>query len=279
MTRYVPNHVVDRLLDEDSLPLKGASAQATILFADLENFTQLSAEMGAAETVAVLNEYFSVMTDAVYQYEGIVDKYIGDALMAVFGPPYPAPDDTIRACHSAIAMMRGVRKLNETRRSKGLTELELRIGMSAGEVVAGNVGSSRRMDYTVIGDSVNLASRLETANKEFGTHILLSEFARERIGSNFTLREVDCIPIRGFAEPITLFELLDYHDETSFSSMQECVEIFHHALELYRNEEWLEALKWFCRVLDANPGDALSQKYVDRCSEYWHSPPGEHAER
>ncbi len=185
MTRYMTKEVVEKLLESGEETLGGQLQVASILFADIRNFTGLTERMGAHETVVMLNEYFTRMADVVLKYDGILDKYIGDALMAVFGAPFSSGEDADRAVKTGVEMMRVLRDFNQQRLQHSHTPLDIGIGISTDEVVSGNIGSLQRMDYTVIGNGVNLASRLESANKLYKTNILISEFTFHQLKDTY----------------------------------------------------------------------------------------------
>jgi adenylate cyclase len=190
MARYMTREVMDRLLESGDSVLGGSMQEATILFSDIRGFTSMSEALGPRETVSMLNEYFTDMVDVIFDNGGILDKYIGDGLMALFGLPFPGEDDADKAVSVASGMISALRQLNWKRERKGLKHINIGVGVSSGEVIAGNIGSPKRMDYTVIGDCVNLASRLETANKHYGTRVLLCENTAKRLRNDWMLREI-----------------------------------------------------------------------------------------
>jgi len=196
MARYMTAEVAEQVLAEGESALGGRSAAATILFSDIQGFTAIAERLGPQDTVSMLNEYFTEMVEIVFEYNGILDKYIGDAIMAVFGTPFPSPDDADNAVRVAVRMQRVLASMNRKRQEVGQPPFEVRIGISSGDVVAGNIGSARRMDYTVIGDGVNTAARLESANKQLGTRILISGSTRELLRDEYRLRELDLILAR-----------------------------------------------------------------------------------
>jgi adenylate cyclase len=184
----------------------------TILFSDIRSFTTISEKMEAQALVGLLNEYFTEMVTAVMSEDGVVDKYIGDAIMAVFGAPVPKTDDAVHAVRAAVKMGQALAVLNERLTARGLAPLGTGIGVHTGDVVAGNIGSERRMEYTVIGDAVNLASRLETATKELGVHILISEDTYELTKDHIDARPVKEIHVKGRAKPVMTYEVLGLRD-------------------------------------------------------------------
>src|SRR5581483_396860 len=200
-----------------------------------------------------------------------LDKFIGDAIMAAFGLPVPGPDDKDRALRAAIAMIRSLRTWNRERR--GGPELDMGVGLNTDVVLAGNIGSPKRMDYTIIGDGVNLASRLEGACKHYGARILLSERTQAKLRGVYRLREVDRVIVKGKTEPVAVFECLDYHDTESFPNLMETVGAFGEGLARYRQADFDAAREWFDRALKANPGDRLAALYRDQSQTLIDNPP------
>jgi adenylate cyclase len=203
MTAAVMNHLLD-----GKVSLGGQSLPVTVLFSDIRGFTSISEQMDPQQLVALLNEYFTEMVNIVMNEGGVVDKYIGDAIMAVFGAPVPKPDDAVNAVRAAVKMRRALADLNERLVARGQPALRTGIGIHTGEVVAGNIGSERRMEYTVIGDAVNLASRLESNTKELGVNVLISEDTYELTKHTIETRPVRSITVKGRAQPVMTYEVL-----------------------------------------------------------------------
>ena len=268
MARYMTREVAEQVIAQGDSALGGRSQQVTILFADIANFTTLAERLGPQETVALLNEYFSEMVEVIFEHRGILDKYIGDAIMAVFGAPLSSPRDADNAVRSAIRMQQGLADFNARRAGNGEPPLDVRIGINSGQVVAGNIGSARRMDYTVIGDSVNLASRLESANKIYGTTILLSESTVAQLRDAYPLREIDSLRVRGRARPVAIHEVRF----ASFSALQT-----HYAtgLRAYRAGDWSSALAAFEAALAITPGDVPSRVLRNRALAFAAEPPSD----
>ena len=265
MVRFMSDRVVEQLLDLDETLLGGAAQEVTILFADIRNFTGLSERLGAREMVAVLNDYFALMVDVIFKHGGTLDKFIGDAIMAVFGAPFVAADDTDDAVATAIEMLARLREFNQRQESEGRSTLKIGVGIDTGEVVAGTIGSPRRMDYTVIGDHVNVASRVESANKYYGTRILVTEDTRKRLRKDHRIREIDKARVIGRDGPVTLFEILDYHDDDSFPNIENVLAAYEQGLAHYRAQEWDEGAAHFAEALRGNPNDRPTQIFLDRC--------------
>ncbi|HUP25941.1 MAG TPA: GAF domain-containing protein [Thermoanaerobaculia bacterium] len=275
MARYMDPALADRLLAEGEEILGGQSALATVLFSDIRSFTSLTEELGAQGTVSLLNEYFTLMVDCIQSESGMLDKFIGDAIMATFGIPLPHDDDEDRAVKAAVAMMRELATWNRRRLENGLKPVDIGIGLNTDTVVSGNIGSPKRMDFTVIGDGVNLASRLESACKQYGAHILVSENTYKRLKGTYRSREADRVIVKGKTEPSVLYEVLDYHTEGSFPNIAEVLSLFKLGQEHYRRGVFDRARSAFEQALKLHPGDALSQLYVERCRRLMRHPPGE----
>jgi adenylate cyclase len=185
----------------------GETRQATILMSDIRGFTRMASVLSPAEVVAFLNDYLTHMVDAVVAEEGRLDKFIGDGLLAVFGAPQEHPDDPQRACRVALRMRTVLAELNAQRAAQGLAPIAIGIGIHTGPVVAGNIGSARKMEYTVIGDTVNVASRIEQLTKQYGTDIIVSAATRAAVGEAFVLRELPPAQVAGKDEPLLVFAL------------------------------------------------------------------------
>ena len=273
MARYMIKEVLDKLLEEGEDALGGQTQEATILFSDIRQFTSLSESLAPHEVVALLNEYFGLMVDAVLEAGGILDKYIGDAIMAVFGAPFSNPEDADNAVDSASEMMVRLHAFNERRAAAGLAPIDIGIGMNTDQVLSGNIGSSKRMDYTVIGDGVNLAARLEGVTKAYGTRVLISEFTRRELRRPHLLREVDLIRVKGKAQPVAIFEVLDYHTHATFPGRDRALALWEEGLQAYRRRDWRAGVRAFLGALEVHPGDTPSRLYAERCQALGAVPP------
>jgi adenylate cyclase len=274
MAKYMDPAITDQLLARGEDLLGGKSQEATILFSDIRGFTTLTEELGAQGTVALLNEYFTIMVECISRQGGMLDKFIGDAIMAIFGTPLPHEDDADRAIRAAIAMLSDLRTYNETRLAFGRKPIDMGVGLNTGQIVSGNIGSPKRMDYTVIGDGVNLASRLEGACKEYGARILVSEDTLDRARGTYRMREMDRVIVKGKTQPVAVYEVLDYHTDATFPNLVDVLGHFRDGLELYRDQRFDDACAAFEEALAANPADRASQLYVERCRLLRASPPG-----
>jgi len=209
-SKFVSKSVVDELLkDPKMLQLGGQKKILTVLFSDIRSFTSLSETMPPEELVEHLNEYLQAMTDLVIQYDGTLDKYVGDEIMAFWGAPLPQDDHALRSCKCAVEMMEKLNQLNAQWDEQGKPALYIGIGVNTGEMVVGNMGSSSRMDYTLMGDNVNLGARLEGTNKEYGTNIIISEFTYEQVKDHIISRELDLVRVKGKERPVKIYELID----------------------------------------------------------------------
>jgi adenylate cyclase len=275
MSRYMSKAVMDELLEGGNAALGGASREVSVLFSDIRGFTTMSERLGPRETVAMLNDYFTDMVDVVFAHNGILDKYIGDMIMAVFGSVRSTTDDAANAVKVGSRMMMALRELNLRRGIAGQEAIRIGIGISTGDVVAGSIGSPKRLEYTVIGDRVNLAERLQNANKYYGTGVLICETTAARLSVPVRMRELDLIRVRGMQRPVSLSEVLEHHTTDTFPHMDEVIFAFAEAVAHYRDRNWDQAIRLFSEVLRANPADRPSSLYLDRCEIYRKTPPPE----
>jgi len=275
MARYMDPAIAARMLDHgsDAALLGGASTRATVLFSDIRGFTTLTEELGAQGTVAFLNEYFSLMVECIVREEGMLDKFIGDAIMAAFGLPIAHNDDEDRAVRAAIAMIRECRRWSLDRVRRGQKPVEMGIGLNTDMVVSGNIGSAKRMDYTLIGDGVNLASRLESACKAYSAQILISENTFNRLRGTYRIRNIDQVVVKGKTEPVGVYEVLDHHTEESFPNLMDVVNYFNEGMRHYRAAKFANAITQFEKALAYHPQDKLATTYIDRCQHLLDHPP------
>jgi adenylate cyclase len=273
MARYMSPEVAEQLLAAGEAVLGGKDQKVSILFSDVRNFTTMSEAWGARETVSMLNEYFERMVDVILSHRGVLDKFIGDAVMALFGVPFNGEHDADDAVRVANAMFVALRAFNAQRRREGKAPIGIGVGIATGVVVVGNIGSTKRMEYTAIGDSVNLASRLESATKYYGTGVLISESTRAELANKTLLREIDLLRVQGKKEPVAIFEAMDHLTEETFPNLSPAVERYAEAIRHYRAREFKDALAGFRETLVLNPGDKPSRLYVERCEHFIASPP------
>ncbi|MBI5116740.1 adenylate/guanylate cyclase domain-containing protein [Candidatus Poribacteria bacterium] len=271
---YMNPKVVDQIAgNPEMLELGGKEMVLTALFSDVAGFTTISEQLTAHQLVELLNEYLTAMTDIVLKYDGLLDKYEGDAIMAVFGAPIHYPDHAARSCFVALEMQEQLKSMREKWKAEGKPELHARVGMNTGTMVVGNMGSRIRFDYTVMGDSVNLASRLEGVNKQYSTNIMISEFTLEHCKSDVIVREVDLIRVKGKAKPVRIYEVLARANDSLADTMKLVIEHYSAGLEAYRAKKWQEGIAAFQQVLEIRPGDGPSLTHLKRCNEYLKAPP------
>lgn len=275
MARYMSAEVADELLAAGDAGLSGKDQTVSIMFSDVRGFTRMAESMGARETVSILNSYFTDMVDVIFDHGGILDKYIGDAIMALFGAPFPKPEDPDNALAAANDMLRTLKVFNARQSGAGLTELEIGIGLSTGNVIVGNIGSIKRMEYTVIGDAVNLASRLESANKFYGTRILLSDFTVASLKAPALLREIDLLRVKGKDRPVAVFEAVGWRAAENYAQLAAVMEQHEAGIVAYRLRQWDKAAAAFAQVLAIDPADGPARIYRNRVKLYAKTPPPE----
>ena len=273
MARYMDPSLADQLVAGGDEILGGKSTVATVLFSDVRSFTTLTEDLGAQGTVALLNDYFTIMVECIQREEGMLDKFIGDAIMAIFGTPFSHEDDEDRAVRAACAMITELGPFNQARIDEGKSPIDMGVGLATDTIVSGNIGSPKRMDYTVIGDGVNLASRLEGACKEYAARILISENTFRKLRGTYRSREVDRVIVKGKTEPVAVYEILDFHTEETFPNVMEVLNEFKSGLLRYREGRWDDAISLFKEGLSLNPDDKVSQIYIERCEYLKANPP------
>jgi adenylate cyclase len=273
MSRYIDPSIADQLLANKSDIFEGQNVHATVLFSDIRGFTTLTEQLGPQGTVHLLNEYFEIMVDCISKEGGILDKFIGDAIMAGFGIPQSLGDNEDRGLRAALAMIQSLESWNTTRESDGKLPVHIGIGLNSDNIVSGNIGSKKRMDFTMIGDGVNLAARLESACKQYSAKILISEFTKARLKGTYRMREIDLVVVKGKTVPIAVYEVLDYHTDESFPHLMEVLSLFKDGVSKYREMNWDSAQAQFKKCLELNAKDAISQMYIDRCELLRASPP------
>jgi len=275
MSRYMDPGLADQILESGEELLGGKSTVATVLFSDIRGFTTLSEELGAQGTVSLLNEYFTVMVECIQKEGGMLDKFIGDAIMAAFGIPLSHEDDEDRAVRAAIGMINALHVWNRQRVAEGKKPVGMGVGLNTDTIVSGNIGSPKRMDYTLIGDGVNLASRMEGLCKQYYAGILISENTYRRLKGTYRIREVDRVQVKGKTESVGIYEVLDYHNEETYPGLIDVLNHFRDGLALYRRREWDRAIGCFNEALRINPHEQLCKMYIERCLAFRVQPPGE----
>ena len=271
---YLSPEVISRVVrNPDLLKLGGEKKDMTIMFLDIRNFTSLSECLEPQQLVGFMNEFHSAMTEVILEHGGTLDKYIGDAIMAFFGAPVDRPDHARAGCRTALAMME---RLYECRRNwhfPGFSRIEIGIGLSSGDMVVGNMGSLKRLSYTVMGDHVNLASRLEGLTKVYGVKILISQSTYAGVEGGVTCREIDVVKVKGKSKAVAIYEpfMTDYFSDGSFAFIPP----FEEGLRAYRGQRFDEAIKCFENVLRIKPQDNPSTLYIERCQRLKATPPPE----
>ncbi|MEM6835614.1 MAG: GAF domain-containing protein [Cyanobacteria bacterium P01_C01_bin.120] len=272
--RYMTPGVAERVmaLGEDML-MRGERRDVTVLFSDIRGYTTLSENLEADKVVELLNAYFETMVEAVFTYEGTLDKFIGDAIMAVYGAPLPLPNHAWSAVQSALDMRQRLVLFNSERREKQQPEVRIGIGISSGEVVSGNIGSQRKMEYTVIGDGVNLSSRLEGVTKQYGCDIVLSEHTYELCEDLIWVRELDKTRVKGKTKPVSIYELIDFKKNPLDQATQDFLALYQEGREAYTSMKFQQAIACFKKAAQLRPGDRAVNIHLDRAHKYLGNPP------
>lgn len=265
---YVSPDVVEIMTENpEKLKLGGETREITIIFTDLRGFTTLSEGLKSEEVVYMLNQLNSPLTHTILKHKGLLDKYIGDAIMAIFNAPVNIPNHADMACKASLEMLNIIDKVNEKFRSEGLPSVDIGIGINTGIATVGNIGSDIRFDYTAIGDSVNLASRLEGLNKIYKTQIIISEFVAEKLQDNYCYRLLDKVIVKGKEKPVTVYQLLKDNPEN-----KKLTESFNEAIKLYFSKQFEDALAKFSYIYN-NFNDQTSTVFIERCKGYISNPP------
>ncbi len=269
---YMTSSVVQEVLnDPDKLKLGGEKKNLSVLFSDIRSFTTISEKMEPEELVHFLNEYLTVMTDIVFNHDGVLDKYMGDAIMAIYGAPAERTDHAYRACITALEMMQSLRELHKPWEERGLPKMNIGIGVSTGPMVVGNMGSERRFDYTVMGDTVNLGARLEAINKMYGTNIIISEHTYTAVKDIMACRELDVVKVKGKDLPVKIYELMARKGgDDRYATL---AGLFEKGVGFYRGMKWDEAIQTFNEVLKLRANDSASKLYIERCNALAKDPP------
>ena len=272
-SKYVPRMIVDQLLRVGTIAeLGGEKKKITVLFSDIKNFTQLSEQLPPNVLMLHLSEYLNALTNCIHRYNGNIDKYIGDSIMAFWGAPVDDPNQVHHACLALLDCQSEVGRLSRVAVARGKPVFATRFGMNVGEAIVGNLGSSDRLNYTAIGDTVNLASRLEEANKAYQSDIIVSEAVYLEARDRFLFRPVDIIRVKGKEKSMTVYELLSENEHgTEFPPTDEQLNIhrvFTEAYRLYHRDEYQASLVLLRELLVRHPDDILTKIYVKRCQEH-----------
>jgi len=265
MSRYIDPNIADQLMSDGSDIMGGQETIATVLFSDVRSFTTITETLGAQGTVTLLNEYFDIMVEAINEQGGMVDKFIGDAIMAGFGIPFSHEDDEDRGVRAGINMIKRLWEWNKQREKEGKMPIDMGLGLNTDKLLSGNIGSSKRMDYTMIGDGVNLAARLESACKSYAARILISDFTYQKLKGTYQIRYIDDVIVKGKTEAVGVREVLDYHTTETFPNLMDTVNHFNEGRISFKAGDWEKGIRSFSECLKANPNDKLSKIYIDRC--------------
>jgi adenylate cyclase len=267
--KYVPQDLIDRFFKNPEEMLVGDNRELVVLFSDIRGFTTISEGMRPDDLVSSLNRYFSTQVDIIMEHGGIIDKYIGDAIMAFFGAPVSHEDDAYQAVSAGIEMAKAVERFNEEQRKIGKPEFRIGVGLAYGEVTVGNIGTDRKMDYTVIGDIVNLASRMEGLTKMYHQQLLISDRLYEAVKDRILTRPVDRVAVKGKTQGVPIYTAVD----TLEPEAEEAWKYHAASMKAYYNREFEKAARGFRAVLQRLPGDYLAEVFLERATTYQTTPP------
>jgi adenylate cyclase len=272
--QYVAEHVVEEMIKDPSrLKLGGEEKVLTVLFSDLEGFTTYSERYSATEMTEILSEYYNRVTEQVFLHRGTLKEYVGDELLAFFGAPIDESNHALLACEAALAMREQTVALAAEWAKIGRPHLRARTGINTGPMVVGNLGSKYRFAYGVVGDQVNLGSRLEGLNKVYGTDIIIGENTARLVENSFQLRELDMVRVKGRKQVVRIYELIGKSDTAIVPAHEQALWAYAEALEAYRKGMWTEALGLFHQALRLREDDGPSRTLARRCLEYRDTPP------
>ncbi|MFS0514142.1 GAF domain-containing protein [Nostoc sp. UIC 10607] len=273
MYRYMTQELAEELLKLDDAKLGGDRKEVSILFSDIRGYTTLTENLEAEEVVSMLNEYFESMVEAVFKHKGTLDKYIGDAIMAVFGSPLPLEEHAWMAVQTSLEMRVRLHEFNQRRYADDKPRIKIGIGINSDTVISGNIGSSKRMEFTAIGDGVNLGSRLESVSKQYGCDIIISHNTFKPCQDHIWARELDYIRVKGRNEPVAIYELLGLRSNPIESEKLQVIEHYHKGREYYLNRQFSFARAEFAKVLAADNQDKAAMLHLLRCQHWLQSPP------
>ena len=274
MYRYMTQELAEQLLENpDAAKMGGDRKEVSVLFSDIRSYTSLTETLGAEEVVELLNQYFESMVDAVFAHKGILDKYIGDAIMAVFGSPLPLDDHEWMSVQTAVEMRHRLVDFNAKRQAENKKTIKIGIGINSDTVISGNIGCSKRMEFTAIGDGVNLGARLEGATKIYGTDIVISESTYRPCADRVWTRELDFIKVKGKNNPVAIYELVGLRSETVSDQKQQVIEHYEKARRHYLNRKFVPAVAGFATVLEIDSHDKAAALHMERCQHWLKNPP------
>ena len=275
-SHYISAAVVNELVaNPEKAKLGGDRRELTVFFSDIAGFTTISEAFHTKPEglVELLNEYLDEMTAIILKHQGTLDKYEGDAIMAFWGAPIVQKDHALRTCLASLDMQKRLAQLRPKWKKEGKPAMEVRCGINTGIMIVGNMGGKDRFDYTVIGDSVNLASRLEGANKQYGSNIMISDFTYQQVKDRVKVRELDLIQVKGKTEPVKVWELLGTTDMPMTEEQLQSLELYHEGLKLYRERNWQEAIAYFQQSKQLDPTCRVAEIYEQRANLYQLNPP------
>ncbi|MCC5640603.1 GAF domain-containing protein [Nostoc sp. CHAB 5844] len=273
MYRYMTQELAEELLKLDDAKLGGDRKEVSILFSDIRGYTTLTENLEAEEVVSMLNEYFESMVEAVFKHKGTLDKYIGDAIMAVFGSPLPLEEHAWMAVQTSIEMRHRLYEFNQRRYAASKPRINIGIGINSDTVISGNIGSSKRMEFTAIGDGVNLGSRLESVSKQYGCDIILSDNTFKPCQEYIWARELDYIRVKGRNEPVSIYELVGLRSDPIPNDKLQVIEHYHKGREYYLKRQFTYARAEFAKVLAFDNQDKAAMLHLLRCQHWLQSPP------
>jgi len=276
-SHYLSEDVISEVLNDPSkLSLGGQKRYLTAMFTDVKGFSTISEQLDPEDLVHLLNRYLSQMSDIVLDERGTIDKYEGDAIIAFYGAPMELKDHAARACRSAVHMKKVEMELNKEFLADNMSPgpLLTRIGINSGDMVVGNMGTERKMNYTMMGNAVNLAARLEGVNKQYGTWILMSEETRGLVGDEFICRSLDRVRVVGINTPVRLYELVDIRSEAT-KAVKELVSTFESGIHAYETRDFVESHRLFSACLEIEPNDGPAIKFLENSREFLENEPSE----
>jgi adenylate cyclase len=282
MYRYMTQELAEQLLAGGDAKMGGDRKEVSVLFSDIRSYTTITESLTAEDVVMMLNEYFETMVEAVFNFKGTLDKYIGDAIMAVFGSPLPIPDHAWMATQTAIDMRHRLQEFNIKRLEKlqpktqaeiDMATIRIGIGINSDTVISGNIGSTRRMEFTAIGDGVNLGSRLEGASKQYGTDIVISESTYKICGNKLWVRELDRIQVKGKNQPVGIYELVGLKSDPLSEIQTRIIEHYQLGREYYLSRKFSKAVAEFAEVLELDHHNKAANLHISRCQHFLNSPP------
>jgi adenylate cyclase len=282
MYRYMTQELAEQLLAGGDFKMGGDYKEVSVLFSDIRSYTTLTESLAAEDVVTMLNEYFETMVEAVFAYKGTLDKYIGDAIMAVFGSPLPIPDHAWMAVQTAIDMRHRLHEFNIKRIEKlkpqnqkelDMATIKIGMGINSDRVISGNIGSTRRVEFTAIGDGVNLGSRLESASKQYGTDAIISETTYKLCGDRIWVRELDRIQVKGKNQPVSVYELVGLKSDPLNEIQTKVIEHYHAGRKHYLSRKFSKAVAEFAEVLEVDHLNKAANIHITRCQHFLLNPP------